>query len=205
MLGKGKDRITTSIVFALVTLFVVVFLFMFLADNPDFLDNFVKTYGLLGLFIGSIIANATIVLPIPFDILILLIGANPIFIGIAGSNIVIPLIVGIIAGIGSAIGEMTAYILGLMGVKSAEKLKQREFANIERARKKIRDWGMLFIFLGAFTPFPFDIVGIAAGLLKYNLYKFFAATLAGKLLRCVLIAYAGFFGIEIIKQFYLLA
>ena len=65
-----------------VAIFVlVVFLFLFFGDNPDFLGKIVKTYGLVGLFIATIIATSTILLPLPIDLLIVLIGANPSLLG----------------------------------------------------------------------------------------------------------------------------
>ena len=49
------------------------------------------------------------------------------------------------------------------------------------------------IFLAALFPFPFDIVGMMSGAAKYSLKKFFIATFLGKCLKCLLIAYAGYF------------
>lgn len=61
---------------------------------------------------------------------------------------------------------------------------------------------MVFVFITAATPFPFDFIGIVAGLIRYNAAKFFVALSFGRLLRYELIAFAGFFGIEAIKKFF---
>jgi membrane protein DedA with SNARE-associated domain len=54
--------------------------------------------------------------------------------------------------------------------------------------------------LAAFIPFPFDVIGISAGIGNYDIKKFFVATLIGRVLRCMLIAYAGYKLIPFIEQ-----
>ncbi|MCR4369380.1 MAG: VTT domain-containing protein, partial [archaeon] len=63
--------------------------------------------------------------------------------------------------------------------------------------------GMIFVFFGAMTPFPFDIIGIAAGLVKYDPKKFFVAALLGKVTRYIILGVAGFYGLEILQNFFL--
>jgi membrane protein YqaA with SNARE-associated domain len=51
---------------------------------------------------------------------------------------------------------------------------------------------MLAIFLLAFIPNPvFDVAGIAAGALRIPVWKFIAATMLGRTLRFILLAYFG--------------
>jgi len=54
----------------------------------------------------------------------------------------------------------------------------------------------LFIVLCSFTPFPFDLIGIVAGLIRYDVYKFFVGAWIGKVLRYCCIAVVGILGIE---------
>ena len=166
--------------------------------DPAQLDLLILNYGVLGLFIGSIIANASILLPLPIDIFVFLLADRNFF----GLGAVDPVLLGIIVGFGAAIGEMSGYIIGLLGIKSLEKLKQEEIGKIQFVKGKIRELGMVFIALGAFTPFPFDIIGIGAGLIKFPPQKFFIAALFGKLLRYIVIALAGFYSIPTIKVFF---
>ena len=150
----------------------------------EMLTQVILQWGPLGLFAASIFANASIVLPVPIDIVVFWLGS---------SGLMHPLLVGILAGAGAAIGEMTAYILGMLGIKLVEKKRGYEVEKINTLRNRIKNKGMIFIAAGAFTPFPFDLIGIAAGLIKYDPKKFFIAALVGKLLRYIIIAYAGVF------------
>jgi len=54
----------------------------------------------------------------------------------------------------------------------------------------------------AFTPLPFDLIGIAAGLVKYSKKKFFLGCLIGKIPRYIILAYAGYFGITFLIHFF---
>ncbi|MCR4368911.1 MAG: hypothetical protein NUV67_03325, partial [archaeon] len=92
--------------------------------NASFVSGLVEGYGLLGLFIAAIIANATIFLPVPIDFVILAVAAE-------SGSLVNVLVLSIVAGCGAAIGEMTAYIMGLMGVKAAEQAKHKEFQKVK--------------------------------------------------------------------------
>ncbi|MFH1586289.1 MAG: VTT domain-containing protein [Candidatus Diapherotrites archaeon] len=163
--------------------------------NPGLMQEMVDKYGLLGIFLASLIANASLFFPLPVDFVVF-------SIGLVSDNWVYSLIIGIVAGTGAAFGEMTGYILGLFGVKAAEKIKETKFYRIKEISSKIKNSGMIFIFLGAFTPFPFDIIGIAAGLMKYDIRRFFIAVLAGKLVRYTILAMAGVVGIEVVKWFF---
>jgi len=164
----------------------------------EILNDLVSNFGLLGLFIAAIIANATIFLPLPIDLIVFVLGG----IDFLGIGLLSPILAGLVVGAGAAIGEISGYIIGLAGIKGAEKLKKTHFKKIEGLRSKIENKGMVFIALAALTPFPFDLVGIAAGLIKYDVKKFFLAALVGKVARYVIIAVAGYLSIETVKVFF---
>lgn len=155
----------------------------------------VERFGLLGFFVASIIANATIFLPVPIDVAVFLFGKIEFY----ALGLLSPLLLGLVVGLGAAIGELSGYIIGLFGVKSIEKMKREEIKKIVEKEKEIHKYGVFVILIGAFTPFPFDLIGIAAGLIKFDPKKFFLACLIGKILRYVLIAYAGFYSIEFLR------
>ena len=75
-------------------------------------------YGLLGLFIASIVGNATILFPMPIDLFVVGYGA------IAQAPLQV-LVVGLVSGAGAAIGEMSAYIIGYLGIKGFESIKKQ--------------------------------------------------------------------------------
>lgn len=160
----------------------------------DLILQFVLNYGLIGVFLAAIALNASVLLPLPFDVL---------FVFIAGLQIYNPLFLGIIAGIGTALGEMAGYAVGYFGSKAIEKATKNQMNRINDFKKRIKDLGTIFIFLGALIPFPFDFIGIAAGLIKFSWKRFLAAAMAGRIIRHVLIAYAIFYGLEAIKAVFL--
>jgi len=189
----------------LVTLAVVaaVFFFTFLmsvqfGSLSELLEDSAQRFGLPGLFIASVVANATILLPVPIDIVVFLFGEVDFY----GFGILSPLLMALVVGLGAAIGEMSGYIIGLFGVKSVEKMKREEITQIVKKEKEINKFGGIVVFLGALTPFPFDLIGIAAGIIKFDFKKFFIACFLGKFLRYLLIAYAGRWSIEFLTALF---
>src|SRR5207249_1809390 len=97
-----------------------------------------------------------------------------------------PFGVGLAAGTGGAIGEMTGYIAGLSGQSVIERMDI-----YERIAPYIRRFGPWAIFIMAAIPNPFfDLAGIAAGVLKMPAWRFFLAVWAGQIIKMLLIAYA---------------
>jgi membrane protein YqaA with SNARE-associated domain len=139
-----------------------------------------ESYGYLGAFLIALVTTATIVLPVPGILLIVALGTVPEY------N---PVLVGVAAGAGSALGEITGYMAGFSG--------QLVFENIKYYRQ-LKQWmqkrGAIVLFILAFVPNPlFDIAGAIAGLLRYPLWKFLLACFAGKTLRYILVAAFGWF------------
>ncbi|VVB99253.1 SNARE associated Golgi protein [uncultured archaeon] len=98
-----------------------------------------------------------------------------------------PLLVGVLAGFGSGIGELTGYLAGYAGhdAVTGTKLFRQHKAGLEK-------YGAPAIFLLAFIPNPaFDIAGLAAGAIKMKWWKFLIATILGKMLSYILLAYLG--------------
>jgi membrane protein YqaA with SNARE-associated domain len=135
-------------------------------------------YGYLGTFVLSVATNATILLPMPSILMILPLGAtfNPLYIGLA-------------AGLGGAIGEMTAYVAGYTG-----RGIWQDNPNYIKAVGWLKRWGMLIVFLFSVTPMPLDIMGIAAGNLRLPAWKFFLPCWPGKTIKYIVLAYVGYWG-----------
>jgi len=157
----------------------------------ELLIGLVTAFGYLGIFIASLIGSASIVFPVPTFLIV-----------IASGVLLNPLLVGIAAGFGGAIGEMTGYAAGLAGGKLAlhEKEKWKKYFVIAEKWFQ-RHGGFLVIIIFAATPLPFDLVGLFCGIVKYNIKKFFLATLIGKLIANIALAYIGFYGISFIADF----
>ncbi len=149
----------------------------------DISTRLLMSYSYAALFVIAIASSSTIFLPVPFAIVVFLAPLPPI-----GMN---PLLVGIVAGAGSTIGEFTSYFLGAGSKAVIEKRRKKEtFVKLTKFFKK---YGFIALAVTAFIPFPFDAVGITAGMSAYDVRKFFLATLMGKIPKFVLIAYSGLF------------
>ncbi len=133
-------------------------------------------YGYPAVFLISLIGNATIILPTP---------SMAVVFGVGGA--LNPVAVGIIAGLGSALGELTGYLAGVGGRVVVE-----DRALYDRLERWMRKWGMLAIFVLGIVPNPaFDVGGMIAGALRMPLWRFLLAAWAGKGLRLVIFALGG--------------
>jgi uncharacterized membrane protein YdjX (TVP38/TMEM64 family) len=142
-------------------------------------------YGYPGIFIVAMLANATVFLPAP--------GVAVVF---AMGSIFNPLLVALFAGTGAAIGELVGYLAGYSGQGIVENTKM--FTRIE---PWVRRYGVFTIFILAALPNPFfDIAGVAAGILKIPIGKFFIACWLGQLIKMFAFAYAGSVSISWLGQ-----
>jgi membrane protein DedA with SNARE-associated domain len=147
-----------------------------------FRDSFrhLASFGYVGIFLLSILANATIILPAPGVAFVFGMGAvfNPLFVALA-------------AGAGAAIGELSGYIAGYSGQAILQRSRYEQ--QLETWMRKNGPWT---IFIFAFIPNPlFDVAGMLAGMLKMPLWKFLICCWLGKTLKMLLFAYAGWLSI----------
>jgi membrane protein YqaA with SNARE-associated domain len=153
-----------------------------------FRDRFAQlaAIGYPGIFLVSLLGNATIILPAPSLALVFAMGsALP------------PVLVGLAAGIGEALGELTGYAAGFGG---------RAVIEDEKNYKRLVDWmqhrGGITVFVLSLIPNPFfDLAGIAAGTLRYPLWRFLLFCWWGKTIKTVLVAWAGAQSFNVIKPF----
>jgi membrane protein YqaA with SNARE-associated domain len=171
-----KKRIIplAGLLLALAIFFVVGWLYL---RYPNFFEEEkLKTYGYLGVFVISIILNATIIIPV----------SNMTVIALLGATLSMPWLVGVIGGVGAGIGEMAGYIAGRSG--RALLAKNKMYMRVEGWVKK---WGWITVFLLSIIPFAFDVVGIIAGAMRMPLWKFFLATWLGRTVFYITVAYFG--------------
>lgn len=151
------------------------------------LDFAIRT-GYLGAFLISVFANATIFFPIPYAISVYTLG-----------TILDPPFLGIICGLGAALGELTAYALGFVG----RKLIDAKYGHkLKYAMKLLGRYGVFAIFIFSATPMPVDLIMIPIGMLRYNLFRAMVACLLGKTVMCVSLAYAGRFSFGLIRTLF---
>lgn len=133
-------------------------------------------YGYPGIFLLSLVSNATLVLPMP-----------GVAITFAAGAVFNPLAVGLAAGAGATLGEMTGYIAGFSGQEVLERTPL-----YQRLEGFTGRYGRWTIFLLALVPNPaFDLAGAAAGALRMPLGEFLLAAFLGKLLKMTGFALAG--------------
>lgn len=135
-------------------------------------------FGFFGVFLVSLIGTMAIVVPIPYTLVILLLG-------IEGWD---PLLLTIAGGSGSAIGELAGYMLGYYGRRIISEERQRKMGYLLKLFGK---YTPIAVFVFALTPLPDDLLFIPLGILRYSLIKAFIPALAGKVLMVYILASFG--------------
>lgn len=155
-----------------------------MVGGADFFLDLVNNFGYLGVFLSSLIGSATVILPLPSFAFVVAAGA-----------VLNPFAVGVLSGLGAAIGELSGYGIGFVAQRTGKKFKPlaTQAGWIQRLRKWFQHkLGFLVIVVFAATPLPDDIIGIFCGLIRYDVKKFFAAALIGKTALGLFLAYSGF-------------
>jgi membrane protein YqaA with SNARE-associated domain len=179
----------------------------------DEIEN-ARRYGYWGAFMISILGGITIV-PAPSFFVIFTLG-----------HVLDPLRIGLISGVGEAIGGITVYLTGAGGKNIWSRFYSKEqfvydevsssFQRISpqpkgfRAKyqqfyswieKQMKRRGSIAIFASAAVIMgPYYPVGLAAGSLRIGLKKFVLLSWAGKTVKGMTIAYAGYFGLHILRN-----
>lgn len=141
-------------------------------------DNLAKLtgFGYLGIFLVNLLGSATIVIPTP-----------ALIATFVGGSIYNPVLVGLVSGLGTTIGELTGYLAGVGTSIIFE--EDKRFKNVI---KWMKINGFVTIFILALIPNPvFDLSGIVSGATGYPIKRFLLATFLGKTIRFVVIALIG--------------
>jgi uncharacterized membrane protein YdjX (TVP38/TMEM64 family) len=146
---------------------------------PEFfknIDKYFKGYEYLGVFIISLILNATVIIPV----------SAMAIVASLGGVLPLPFVVGLVGGVGAAIGEITGYVAGRAGRDLLA--KNRIYVRVEGW---VQRWGMFAVFVLSVFPFLFDIVGIIAGATRMPVWKFLLACWLGRTILYIAVAYIG--------------
>lgn len=154
----------------------------------DHLPNY-KSAGYAGVFVLSLVSSASILVPVP--------GIAAVCAGPGLLNLV-PLVVALLASVAESIGELTGYMIGF---------SSRGLGENNRIYPRVEVWmerrGSIALFLASSIPNPlFDLVGIAAGKLRYPIFRFLMAIWAGKMVKSTVVAYSCFYGFEDALSFF---
>ena len=170
----AADKQRLKIIRILVLLFVIglsVFLFL-IREQISHLQG----YGYAGIFLMSIFANATIIVPLP-----------GVFLTSAMGAVFHPFWVAVAAGLGAALGELSGYMAGFSGQGIIERTR---WSN--QLENWMRRYGSITILVLSFIPNPLvDVAGMTAGALKLPVHRFLIWASIGKILKMMMFAYGG--------------
>jgi len=161
----------------------------------EWMESLALQYGYLGIFLISLIGATSIIFPIPYTVIIFTIGG----LKVGEAWVFEPLWIAGAAGIGSAIGEFSGYLLGFGGRRV---IGERYKRKMEFLMKVFDRFGSIAIFLFALTPLPDDLLFIPLGVMRYNFVKAFFPALVGKFFMNLVVAYSGRFSIQIIRDIF---
>jgi len=188
---------------------------VYLWDEMRDVKSIASGYGYAGGFLVSILGGITII-PVPSLLVIFTLG-----------GVLDPLYVGLVAGLGEAVGGITVYLTGAGGGAIWSKLQARQQAIYEQPRPSYdivtpvqsrlnsrwqtmydrlarsigRGGSSLLVFVVSAMVFsPYYFAGLAAGSLHMGLRRFFLVSLAGKTVKGLMVAYAGYWGLHFLLQ-----
>lgn len=127
------------------------------------------------------LANATVFFPAP--------GVAVVY---AMGSVFNPLLVGLAAGAGGAIGELSGYLAGFSGQAVVERTDI--YHRVTPYVNKYGGWAILIL---AAIPNPFfDMASVVAGIVKMPLWQFLVFCFLGQVIKMTLFAYAGQYSID---------
>jgi len=173
-------------VLRIVALLTVIGITVFIYAIRDRVQEF-AAFGYPGIFLIALLANATVLLPAPGVAVIYAMGAifNPLGVGLA-------------AGAGGALGELSGYLAGFSGQGVIERTDM-----YERIKPWVAKYGGWAILVLSAIPNPFfDAAGIAAGIAKMPLPTFLFFTWIGQMIKMTLFALAGKYSIDLFTRFF---
>jgi uncharacterized membrane protein YdjX (TVP38/TMEM64 family) len=180
----GSSKFITNML-RILALFAVVGITVYIYTIRDRVDQF-AAFGYPGIFLIALLANATILLPAPGVAVIYAMGAifNPLGVGLA-------------AGLGGTLGEVSGYLAGFSGQAVVERMDI--YNRIKPWVDKYGGWAILVL---SAIPNPFfDIAGMAAGVAKMPLQTFLIFSGIGQLIKMTAFALAGHYSISFFSTF----
>jgi uncharacterized membrane protein YdjX (TVP38/TMEM64 family) len=183
--SKPKSAGAQKTILRILAILAVIGITLYTYTIREHIEQF-QALGYPGIFLIALLANATILLPAPGAAIVAAVGAvfNPIGVGIA-------------AGSGGAIGELSGYLAGFSGQAVIERTEV--YAKIKPWVDKYGGWAILVL---SAIPNPlFDIAGIAAGIAKMRFWTFLFFVWIGQLIKMTLFAYAGRYSIDLFSNF----
>ncbi|HEY97758.1 MAG TPA: VTT domain-containing protein [Dehalococcoidia bacterium] len=147
-----------------------------------------QQFGYVGAFIISVLGGATIIIPVPALAVVFTLGGVMDHVWL----------VGISAALGELVGALTIY---MTGHGAGRAIANSKHGRVQRAYEKLL--GMmerkgpiiLFIVASVINPF-FYPAALAAGALRFGIWKYTVIVFAGKIIKCMTVVYAGYYGLK---------
>jgi len=147
-----------------------------------------RVYGYLGAFLISILGGATIIVPVPMLAVVFALGRVMEH----------TWLVGLANGLGETLGALTIYMTGYGGGSAFYYSTHGKLHDAyERLIGLMERRGSLTLFLLAAVLNPFFYpAALAAGALRFGLKRYLLICSAGKIIKGMTVAYAGYWGLR---------
>jgi len=143
-----------------------------------------ETGGYIGIWLAAFIGSALMFVPVG-ALAAVCVAATPA----VGLN---PLIVGVVAGSAEAVGELTGYAAGVGGKGLLE--RSRFYPKVKSLMSR---YAGPVIFTASVIPNPvFDVMGVAAGSIRYPLQKFLLIVFVGKTIKFAWVGFSCYYGLS---------
>jgi uncharacterized membrane protein YdjX (TVP38/TMEM64 family) len=183
-----RNKWLLAAVYAVIVLGLSVGLYFFLRYlmvRFNFSVGGLATTTYLVVFIASLISNASIIIPVPIFVGIMIPAAKVM----AEVSPWGPVLVALTASSAGTLGEITGYYAGYLGKKI---IVTEATPGYEKLVSWMKRHGILAIFLLSLQPIlPFDVAGLISGASRIPLWKFMLACWAGKFPKYLMGCYFG--------------
>ncbi|MBN2186153.1 MAG: VTT domain-containing protein [Dehalococcoidia bacterium] len=169
-----------------ISLAITVTLCIFIIQHRGYLEHIAR-YGYIGCFITNILASGTIAMP----------GLGMIITFTLG-GVLNPAIVGAVAGIGEAVGAVTAYFTGYSGRGLFRDSNNSLYLRFNDMLHRHGSKGVFFM-ASIINPFYYPFA-LFMGMIRFGFLRFFLATWAGRTIKNMVLAYLGYFGLRSVLQ-----
>ncbi len=137
-------------------------------------------FGYFGVFLLGLIGAASFFIPVPTTVGLL---------GVAVLRIFDPILLAVAFGLGAGVGQLTSYAVGYAGRAITSKKQEHRLNAMLKFFERYRISLVVFVF--AATPLPDSVLFIPLGLVRYPLWRVFAASSAGKIVMSLVITHFG--------------
>jgi membrane protein YqaA with SNARE-associated domain len=163
-----------------------------LLNLKDWFFSLPTRFNYLGVFFLSLIGAASVIIPIPYTVVIFWLGAY------TNMNFVL---LSLVSGFGSATGEIIGYSIGYAAQDRVKESHKRKFKAILQLITRYRYATPILLFIFALMPLPDDLLFIPLGLLHYSLWKAVIPCFLGKTLMSYILLQGGRVYNELILSF----